>query len=167
MTHLIRELTVADAAAIAPVHIRSWQAAYRSVIAQPHLDALDVDQRTAMWSGLLSTPNEGARLAVEIDDELVGFLVGARASKSTDGAGEIYSIYLDPDHWRAGLGSTLLAEGVAELQRTGAIPLVLWVLDGNERALRFYEAHGWRADGATRDDLIGDQPVPQVRYRLD
>lgn len=167
VTYLIRELTVSDAAAMAPVHIRSWQAAYKGLISQSHLDGLDVDQRTSMWISLLSDPNEGARLIAEVDGEVVGFLVGSRISKTTAGAGEIYSIYLDPDHWRAGLGARLLAEGVAQLRVISAIPLVLWVVDGNERALRFYEARGWRSDGATRGDVIGDQLVPHVRYRLD
>jgi RimJ/RimL family protein N-acetyltransferase len=42
---------------------------------------------------------------------------------------------------------------------------VLWVLEANERARRFYERGGWKADGETRVEAISGQPVPQVRYR--
>ncbi len=43
---------------------------------------------------------------------------------------------------------------------------VLWVLDDNPRARRFYERHGWAASGigANFDDYC-DVQVPEVEYR--
>ena len=41
---------------------------------------------------------------------------------------------------------------------------VLWVLEPNERARRFYERGGWAFDGTTRDELIGGVPTHQLRY---
>ena len=41
----------------------------------------------------------------------------------------------------------------------------LWVLDTNERARRFYEAGGWRLDGADKVDTIGGVGIREVRYR--
>ena len=41
---------------------------------------------------------------------------------------------------------------------------VLWVLDGNRRARRFYEREGWAFDGATKvDDRFGPG-VRELRY---
>jgi GNAT superfamily N-acetyltransferase len=37
------------------------------------------------------------------------------------------------------------------------------VLEGNARATRFYERHGWRADGATKDDVRGDAVLRERR----
>lgn len=37
----------------------------------------------------------------------------------------------------------------------GSAPAYLWVLDGNERAIRFYERQGFRFDGATKPDDVG------------
>jgi RimJ/RimL family protein N-acetyltransferase len=42
---------------------------------------------------------------------------------------------------------------------------VLWVLPGNRRARRFYEAAGWVADGAERSAEVQGVVVPEVRYR--
>jgi len=42
---------------------------------------------------------------------------------------------------------------------------LLWVLDGNVRARRFYEHDGWRSEGACRTVTFGDLLVEQVRYR--
>jgi hypothetical protein len=41
---------------------------------------------------------------------------------------------------------------------------VLWVLEGNARARRFYERGGWFADGTSRDEAMGGEPTHQLRY---
>ena len=43
------------------------------------------------------------------------------------------------------------------LRAAGFTEAVLWVLEGNERAARFYESHGWHEDGGTLvdDSLVG------------
>jgi hypothetical protein len=43
----------------------------------------------------------------------------------------------------------------------------LWVLAENARARRFYERGGWTADGVTRTEAIGGEPVLQLRYLLE
>jgi hypothetical protein len=43
---------------------------------------------------------------------------------------------------------------------------VLWVLEGNSRARRFYERGGWAFDGTTRDVPYGDETAHQLRYAL-
>jgi len=47
---------------------------------------------------------------------------------------------------------------------TGA---TLWTLPGNTRADRFYEAAGWRRDGATKQEQTPHGLLHQVRYRID
>jgi hypothetical protein len=42
---------------------------------------------------------------------------------------------------------------------------VLWVLAGNERAIRFYERNGWIADGATQTETLHGAEVNEVLYR--
>ncbi|MEM7142761.1 MAG: GNAT family N-acetyltransferase [Actinomycetota bacterium] len=164
----IRELTRDDAAGIARVHVRAWQAAYAGLVDQAVLDGLTVEARTAEWRDVwLATPNEGTRLVAEVDGETVGFVVGALESAYTSGCGEIYSIYLDPDHWRGGIGTALFTRAIAELRADAPIPLVLWVLEGNDPAIAFYERHGWRGDGGRKDEPLGASVAPHLRYRLD
>ena len=43
---------------------------------------------------------------------------------------------------------------------------VLWVLDDNLRARRFYEKHGWRLDGASKHDVHLGVEVAEIRYRI-
>ncbi|MEZ5245728.1 MAG: GNAT family N-acetyltransferase [Acidimicrobiales bacterium] len=167
MDFSIREPTVSDAASMARVHVRSWQAAYAGIVDQATLDGLDVAERTATWTARLSVPGDGPRLVAEVDREIVGFLVGVRRSPDTADAAEVLAIYLDPGAWRRGVGSALLDAGVDRLRVEETAPIVLWVLEGNERARRFYEARGWRLDGGRRDERIGDERLSDLRYRLD
>ena len=54
------------------------------------------------------------------------------------------------------MGKSLWQAGLAAMQRRGYHEVTLWVLDGNERALRFYEAAGFKADGVTRTEIWQD-----------
>jgi hypothetical protein len=38
-------------------------------------------------------------------------------------------------------------------------------MEGNSRARAFYEAQGWHLDGASQSFALGDENVPEVRYR--
>jgi hypothetical protein len=46
---------------------------------------------------------------------------------------------------------------------TGRRDLALWVLEGNDRARRFYERAGWRGDDGMKP--FGDSGLYEVRYR--
>jgi hypothetical protein len=41
---------------------------------------------------------------------------------------------------------------------------MLWVLEDNPRARRFYEAGGWSTDGTIRPIEIFGIDVPEIRY---
>jgi ribosomal protein S18 acetylase RimI-like enzyme len=90
------------------------------------------------------------------------------ACRDTDVAhettGEIWGIYLAPKHWRKGIGRTLCGYGERLLSRRGYLVATLWVLAGNGRARRFYEAMGFKADGASQMHDF-DAALEAVRYR--
>ena len=43
---------------------------------------------------------------------------------------------------------------------------VLWVLEDNPRARRFYEREGWDLDGARKEDEFLGVRVAEVRYSI-
>lgn len=166
---VVRDARPEDAAAIASVHVASWQAAYRGVVADAHLDALDADARTSTWAERLAAPGPGMRtLVATVDGTVVGF-VAAGPSRDADarpGVGEIQAIYVDPPAWAAGAGRALMASALVALG-AGDPPVVLatlWVLRDNPRARRFYEAAGFRTDGTTATVTIGGADLVEVRY---
>ena len=50
------------------------------------------------------------------------------------------------------------------LRDSGFAHALLWVLDGNERAERFYRAAGWERDGE-KEDVFQGATVTELRYR--
>jgi GNAT superfamily N-acetyltransferase len=81
--------------------------------------------------------------------------------------GELYAIYLDPQCWGQGLGRKLLAHATRRLLSHGYSIAILWVLESNRRARRFYEIAGWTLDGATKLENIPDGiELREVSYQI-
>src|SRR4051794_21398895 len=163
----IRPASEADAAAVAQVHVRSWQEAYAGIIPDAYLASLDAAERTAQWARYLRDgPAEDIRTWVAAaPDRLVGFVtVGpSRDEDARRGDREIFSIYLDPGTWGHGVARDLMRTVIAAVGPT--TPISLWVLADNERARHFYRRHGFQADGVDRYDDVGGESLLEVRYR--
>jgi RimJ/RimL family protein N-acetyltransferase len=160
---VIRRARVEDARAIATLHVRTWQVAYRHVFPAEALDAMDVEERVPRWEQNLVTPEVPAWVA-EQEDKVVGF-VCVGPSRDPDCDGELYGIYVVPEAWGTGAGAGLMEAGL-EYLRAHFHEAILWVLDDNPRARRFYEKHGWRTDGATRTGSHLGVDTFEVRYRI-
>lgn len=167
-----RRARVSDARAIATVHVRSWQSAYRGLVPQDYLDGLDPRPRSARWEqalGELDWPRHGV-LVVEDAGQVVGFasLVPSRDDDLDPATvGEIAAIYLRPAAWGQGYGRALMGAALDALGQAAYREAALWVLDTNQRARRFYEAGGWRTDGAAKQEPWRDAgfTLSEVRYR--
>jgi L-amino acid N-acyltransferase YncA len=148
----IREATVADARAIAEVHVTSWRVTYAGIVPAAHLASLSVDEREARWAKIL-TGQDGTftYVAVDKNGQVVGFASGGPLREGDPSyAGELYAIYLLPDHKGKGLGRRLASTVARRLAQHGMPSMLVWVLADNY-ARGFYE----RLGGA----LVGEQPI--------
>ena len=105
----IRRAQESDAPALAKVHVDSWQAAYRGLVPDSVLQGFTYQGRTERFWQSLATGSEETYL-VEEDGSVMGFLVLGTCRDSdlnVDCTGEIWGIYISPDHWRKGLGKML------------------------------------------------------------
>src|SRR5512136_2512469 len=162
----LRRATPDDATAIARLHVDSWRSAYRGVVPDEFLDSMDPDKRARRFRESLASGSEETYLAEE-KGELLGILtLGACRDADVDHAitGEIWGIYLAPQHWRKGWGRAILQRAEQMLQSRGYQRATLWVLEGNAQARRFYEAMGFEADGASKQLDLG-APLTAIRYR--
>lgn len=165
---LLRRAREGDARGIAEVHVRTWQHAYRDLLAADTLRGLSADVRERFWKTQLHLPPESRHpWLAESDGEVVGFVsVGPSRDEGEPGTtGEVYAIYVGPECWDKGVGRNLLAHGERDLAGHGYHEATLWVMAENERGRRFYEAAGWHVDGAERTEEIGGHHVQEVRYR--
>ena len=166
----IREAEPKDAEAIAEVHVRSWQAAYRGQLADEYLDGLSVEERLDQHSRSLEQPPAEWRTWVAQDGpDVAGFAVTgpSQDADATERTGEVYAIYLEPDRVGTGAGRELFEHAVGDLRDRGFDAVTLWVLETNERARRFYEVAGWAHDGTVTTERVDCEMRPTVRYRLD
>jgi ribosomal protein S18 acetylase RimI-like enzyme len=157
----VRRATPTDARAIAEVHVATWRAAYTHAFPAEVLDSLSVDEREQMWRRAMA--NDAISLYVAETEEIVGF-VSVGPSSQAEGEGELYAIYVRPDSWGSGAGAALMEAARGRLAERFSTA-ILWVLEDNPRARRFYEREGWVVDGH-RTDVVQGVEVPEVRYRL-
>jgi ribosomal protein S18 acetylase RimI-like enzyme len=160
----VRLATAADAVAIESIRIRTWRVAYRHAYPPDELDALPIDPER--WRARLAVPPPGwSTFVCEDGDAVVGF-ASVGPSRDEDALGEVYAIYVDPDAWSTGAGRALMAVAEARL-RDDYDGALLWVLEDNPRARRFYERAGWAADGIRKAEERFGVRAPEVRYRKD
>ena len=59
-----------------------------------------------------------------------------------------------------------MTDALTGLRDEGFFDAILWVLEENPRARRFYEHAGWTADGGVKDEQWLEKLVREVRYRI-
>ena len=63
-----------------------------------------------------------------------------------------------------GYGKFLIEMAVGELKKLGFKKILLWVLEENHRARKFYEKCGFVQTGESRNDNIGGKDLKEVMY---
>src|ERR1700733_8556616 len=174
---MIRSASTADAAQISGVQRDSWLAAYQGIIAHEIIDRVTAPDGGARVRQVFRT-RPWQRMVVAADgQEIVGYASFgpeldvfapwphpmSPAGRQGE-VGELYALYVHPDWWSTGTGRSLMDHVLAKVSRAGFPNVMLWVLERNARARRFYERAGFRPDGASHvlDGLGG---VIEIRYR--
>jgi GNAT superfamily N-acetyltransferase len=148
-----------DLAEVGAVHFRSRVAAYAGLLPP---EALTFGSERALgewWAERYRWERDTHRLTVAVDDAtIVGFTY--LGPSEDPGTTELYAIHVAPDVVGTGVGRLLMGDALPHLGPRA----VLWVLEGNDRARRFYAKAGWSPDGATRDAPLGGVLTRQLRY---
>jgi GNAT superfamily N-acetyltransferase len=164
----IRAAGPADIGAVAALHLLSRQATYRGIIPEESLLATTAEQMRLGWAERIARESATHRMfVVEIDDGIRGFAYvgpGDEIEAVPEDTGVLYAIHVHPQAQGQGLGRALMARCVRTFGQWRHSRAVLWALDGNAQARRFYERCGWEPDGMFRDSLIGDALTRQLRY---
>lgn len=137
----IRRAVPRDAEALTHLHLDCWDDAYTGLIPQQVLDArrANVAERVDRWRSILE--QNANTLVAETTEGLVGF-VSSGPVRDEDLSGlELWALYARARVWGQGVGHQLLLAAIGEQ------PASLWVLERNDRAIRFYERHGFARDG--------------------
>ena len=174
---VVRRAVLDDAEGIGRVHVSAARTAYRGVMPDAYLDAMDASSRAERWRealalggapGVVRSEDGEAVLLVAEDDAgtIVGIAaVGSDRDSASSTAGELRMINVAPASWGSSVASALLRAAERELRALNFEEAVLWALDQNPRAPRFYEREGWILDGAVNEESRPGFTLRQVRYR--
>ncbi len=165
---MVRKATLEDARAIAKVHVKSWQAAYQGLLPEDFLQNLSVDRREQRWREWLQNPEQ--MVLVYGAEDIVAFC-GFAPSRDDDvdskTVAEVGTLYALGSVWGQGIGKQLWLEAIRQMREEGFTEVRLWVLKGNDRAIRFYEAMGLRFDGKTKTETWQNgTTLHELRYRM-
>jgi ribosomal protein S18 acetylase RimI-like enzyme len=163
---LLRPAEPSDALAVARVHVRSWQVAYRTLLPHDYLDQLHPEDRASTYDFANPDPLK-PQTTVAIEAGLIQGFVTTALSRGPDlvDHGELCALYVDPEHWGRGVGASLVSTARAHLFAHGFRNAFLWILADNVRAEHFYRIDGWASDGLRRADTIWGVTVDEIRFR--
>jgi GNAT superfamily N-acetyltransferase len=135
-----------DAEALSELHLDCWDDAYAGLVAPEILAErrMRVQERIDSWRDSLE---RGVVIwLAEHEDGLIGF-AGAEPGNDEDLTGllELRVLYVRAAWWGTSVGHELFVRAV------GDAASYLCVLEGNSRAIRFYERQGYRTDGSVED----------------
>ncbi|MGY1453716.1 N-acetyltransferase family protein [Streptomyces sp. SS8] len=174
----VREAAEADLEAVAALRVRGWRYAYRRLMPREYLEGMDAAAYTARRRETFAATRETVTDLVAVDGggRITGWAAlgpcredggsggGGREEGEDCRDGELYALYVEPELIGSGIGRALLAEVVRRAEARRMRRLRLWVVEGNERARRFYAAAGFAPDGARSLFDAGGTPVAEVRY---
>lgn len=159
----IRDATHADVADIRAVADATWRATYDDVFAPATIDAA-MDE----WYDPDAVHEHVARddvtyLVATHDEGVVGYASGGPAED--DATATLGAIYVHPDHWGDGVGSTLLERFHARRRDHGETTVRLRVVAANRRAIAFYRSHGYAVRSERTTQTFGDRHTELVMER--
>ncbi len=131
------------------VHWKAWQETYPGLVDRAYLEELTLEKCTDMafrWPDHILVAKDG--------EKVVGFVgYGPGCDDALSEAGEIYAIYILEAYYGRRVGYALMTAAVERLSEYEKI--AVWVLEGNQRAIRFYQRYGFLPDGTRKQITLG------------
>jgi GNAT superfamily N-acetyltransferase len=166
METVFRKAVPDDAPQMARLVAEAWQKAYRGILSDALLDNIDDAQRIASMQKSIETNSAFWYYVLEADGGIAGVSgMCALADEDLPAAGEIKVFYICTDRQGQGLGKTMMRHSLDVLREKGFPRVALWVLKDNHPSRAFYEAVGFRPDGAEKAmPFLEDAHAVRYRY---
>jgi len=162
----IRRGVIEDAKAASKAHADTWRVSYRGLVPDALLDGLRDDRWESGWRRGFDNldPTRVVHVA-EVGGTIVGLVGGGRARPGAPPShpGEVYALYVRPEHQGKGIGRALLRVTAQALVERGLVPIVIWTLFNNPRSRGFYEALGGVVIAQKREPFDGHE-LHEIAY---
>lgn len=163
----LREATPEDTEAIVAATEAGWLHGYAEIVAPQRLARLPVERwRHEVGVGLRRPRGDAFTLVAEMEGEFAGYCFVAAPSRHRElgpAQAELVALYVMPERWGQGAGGALIESAMERVAALGYEGAFLWAFAGNERAISFYEAHGWEPDGERK--LHPEAGAAALRFR--
>ena len=135
MQIIFRKAEPADAPAIARVVTAAWQTAYRGILSDALLNAIDEEKRAERVRETIGDRPEQRYFVLETDGVAAGVsMLCPCRDDDLPAAMEIVVFYVRPDLQGLGLGKAMMRETLRAAAQTGRSSVALWVLKAIPRA---------------------------------
>lgn len=164
----LRQGRVEDAGALVDLQLRSWRVAFSHLPVGKVVDDLspfELEQVRQHWLAQQQGPE--VVWVATAGEQIVGYARTCWWQDTDDlpaATVKLHALYVDPDVMGKGVGSRLLEQAATTARQVSASGMALWTPQDLERAHRFYERHGWRADPRWTKPWRG---TLEVRYLRD
>lgn len=161
---LIRKAVTDDATDIQRVARASWHEVYDSV-----LGADVVDEKVDSWYNPERLaeddiePSDRLLFVAVADENIVGF-GETIPDKTDDELAHLYRIYVVPDYWGRGIGSSLLNHVESVLKEQGFDRVQLSVIAENDVGVTFYESTGFHRTATTYNDEFETREFEYLKH---
>ncbi len=139
------------------VHYKSWHETYTGLIDSDYLERQTLEKCIATahrWPDNILVAKDG--------DKVVGFVgYGTYRDDTLPACGEVFAIYVLAAYHGQRVGYELMKAAIEKLSAYKKV--AVWVLKGNERAIRFYKRFGFRFDGTEAEIMLG---TPNTELRM-
>lgn len=139
------------------VHYKSWHETYSELADKSYMEGITHEKCTEIahrWPDNIIVAKDG--------DNVIGFVgYGAYRDNSLPEHGEIFALYVLKKYHGQKVGYDLMNAALEKL--SGYKKIAVWVLKGNDRAIRFYEKYGFCFDGKEAEIKLG---TPNTELRM-
>lgn len=139
------------------VHWKSWHETYTGLVDPAYMEKTTLEKcidTARRWTQNLMVAKDGGKV--------IGFVgYGEHSDDIITNCGEVFSIYVLSDYHGKKIGYELMNAALEKLSDYDKI--AVWVLKGNDKAIRFYEKYGFRFDGTEKEIMLG---TPNTELRM-
>ncbi len=161
MNIVIREAILDDIARIVEINIESWQNTYASIIDNDDLFSIDKQERIEKFQ---TTFSEKKILVATLNGEVVGFAWYNENMSDNSYENEIVALYVDLKYRKNGVGKTLFEGVINKINKRGTSNLIIWCLEKNYNARKFYERLGGNLIKESKKFLFCNKEYNEVGY---
>jgi ribosomal protein S18 acetylase RimI-like enzyme len=156
-----------DAPIIASIRVAAWREAYKNILPEDYLHALDPAENLDMLGRRIA--ERSSEFTVALSDPggpICGFSISGTPRYATSSrVMELWALNVLPEFWGNGIGRALVSACINSATQAESTLIELWVLSENHRAIGMYERCGFMPTGRDRSTTkLTGYPLHELCY---